>query len=351
MPKHRLKVWVWNGEDPADEIVRRLKAICLYYGRRDDITETPDGDEPLPPRFDFTFEDLKGYLYLDSGRDTPIKIATLNRQGHNIEVAKPVVREMIRAIDGEGIDVVGIDPFINAHSVPENDAAIDAVVGAFKDIAYQTGVAIEHVHHTRKPRGHDNEVTSDDSRGSTAILAAWRDSRVINIMSADEAMEQGVSNRLRFIKLESDRPNMTVRGEGVKWFYLESVNIENATDDYPKGDDVGIVVPWSPPTKTVDEKATDAVRILDAVLELLDDGKRITKERGGDYSVKQLVGYLKRQKGIVAKVAEIQGVLLAASEGADAKLEYSEDSHSKKPSYRRARRARASSEERGLPRP
>jgi hypothetical protein len=30
-PITRLRVWYWNGEDPKDEIQRRIAAICLHY--------------------------------------------------------------------------------------------------------------------------------------------------------------------------------------------------------------------------------------------------------------------------------------------------------------------------------
>lgn len=150
MPQRPLKVWVWNGEDPEEEIVRRLKGICLYYGQ----AAAQDEEEPAHERFDFTFEDLDGRLFLNSGRDMPIKIATLDRYGHSIKLAEPVVDDMIETIGDNEIDVTMIDPFINAHSVPENDPAIDAVVGAFKDVAHRSNSSVEHVQHTRKPRTH-----------------------------------------------------------------------------------------------------------------------------------------------------------------------------------------------------
>ena len=31
-PEERLRVWYHNGEDPLDEINRRLAAICQHYG-------------------------------------------------------------------------------------------------------------------------------------------------------------------------------------------------------------------------------------------------------------------------------------------------------------------------------
>ncbi len=334
MPSKRLKVWIWNGEDTEEELARRIKAICFYYGRArmNDAT----GEEPDQDRFDFDFEDLRGYLYLDSGRDTPIKIAAIESGGHSIKIAKPVVDDMVATIDGEGIDVTIIDPFINAHMIPERDERMDAVVGAFKDIAYRTETAIEHVHHTRKPLRGGGDVTSDDSRGSTAIVAAWRDSRVINVMNEDEAKEQGIVNRLRYIRVDSDRPNMTARGERVRWYYMESVSLDNRTADRP-ADDVGIVVPYDPPRKSEADKVSDALRIVGAVLKLLDDGKRVTKQTGGDYTIAELVPYLKRRADIKATKAEIKDALFGACEGPDAALEYVSDPKRGQAGFRRVK--------------
>ena len=30
-PRQRCRVWCWNGENPADEIDRRIAAICIQY--------------------------------------------------------------------------------------------------------------------------------------------------------------------------------------------------------------------------------------------------------------------------------------------------------------------------------
>jgi AAA domain len=47
-PERKLRVWVWNGEDPIDEAQRRIAAICLHYGVKR--------------------EHIEGQLFLDSGR-------------------------------------------------------------------------------------------------------------------------------------------------------------------------------------------------------------------------------------------------------------------------------------------
>ena len=46
-PEQRLRVWLHNGEDPRDEINRRLAAICQHY--------------KIPQ------EELQGYLWTTSG--------------------------------------------------------------------------------------------------------------------------------------------------------------------------------------------------------------------------------------------------------------------------------------------
>ena len=32
LPPQRVRVWYWNGEDPYDELERRIGAACLHYG-------------------------------------------------------------------------------------------------------------------------------------------------------------------------------------------------------------------------------------------------------------------------------------------------------------------------------
>lgn len=60
-PPHPLRVWVWNGEDPTDELDRRFQAACLHYG--------------IKP------EDLGDRYMSDSGRDVPIAIAEVGQMG------------------------------------------------------------------------------------------------------------------------------------------------------------------------------------------------------------------------------------------------------------------------------
>ncbi len=83
-PTAKLRVWLWNGEDPLEELERRVAAICIHYG--------------IDPA------DLDGQLFLNSGRDTEIVIATTTRNG--TVIAQPVVDDMLATIRENRIDVV-----------------------------------------------------------------------------------------------------------------------------------------------------------------------------------------------------------------------------------------------------
>ena len=58
-PGRPMKVWCFNGEDPREEIERRVTGICLHC------------------RIDR--KEIEGNLFIDSGRDTEIIVATQTR--------------------------------------------------------------------------------------------------------------------------------------------------------------------------------------------------------------------------------------------------------------------------------
>src|SRR5262249_33530069 len=119
---HRQRVWYWNGEDPLDEIERRIAAICLHY--------------KIEP------EELEGWLFLDTGHAMPICLATENRGV--VAVSVEVMTAINEALEENNIDVLVLDPFISIHKVSENNnALIDQVVKSLGTIANQNDCAIE----------------------------------------------------------------------------------------------------------------------------------------------------------------------------------------------------------------
>jgi hypothetical protein len=222
-PVQRLKVWYWNGEDPEQELDRRIAAICLQYNIKR--------------------EDLKGYLFVNSGRDDKIIIATQTRTGAMI--MEPMVERLTAGIKHLGIDVVILDPMVSTHRVPENDnPAIDAVVKQFADIADHTDCAIDLEHHIRKTNG--NEATVDDGRGASSLVGAARSIEVLNKMTKVEGGRMGLDNHWRYFSVDDGKANMSPLAER-GWFKIVSVDLGNETELHPKGDNVGVVVKWTPP--------------------------------------------------------------------------------------------------------
>jgi hypothetical protein len=218
-PTERARVWLWNGEDPADELQRRIVAAMIHHG--------------------LTPEDVAGHLFTDVGRRAPIILATQTRSG--TAIAKPVVEAVIEAIKTNQIDALVIDPFVKSHRVGENDNnAIDAVVSQWAAIADVTNCAIELLHHPRKTGG--AEVTVEDGRGASALLSASRSARVLNRMSAQEAEDAGLEKATawRHFRVDNGKASMAPPPEKAYWYRLASVTLSN-------GDDVGVATTWSWP--------------------------------------------------------------------------------------------------------
>jgi AAA domain/Bifunctional DNA primase/polymerase, N-terminal len=224
-PRMKGKVWLWNGEDPYEEIERRVVAACLHY----QIT-------PLQ---------IEGGLFINSGRDNEIVIATQTRDG--IRIATPMVEALHETIIDNKIDVVQIDPFISSHRVTENDNnAIDLVAKTWTRLADITDSAIDLAHHIRKTGG--AEATVEDGRGASALLNASRSSRVLNTMSEEEADKAGVTARRAFFKVGDGRINLAPPSDTADWYFMKSVNLGNGPPNDPlSGDNVGVVTRWAWP--------------------------------------------------------------------------------------------------------
>ncbi|CAO4195781.1 AAA family ATPase [Methylorubrum extorquens] len=222
-PTDPLRVWYWNGEDPADELQRRVMAVALHYELRP--------------------QDIGGRLFINSGRDTEINIAQQNRDG--VTVAAPVVEAIKATIRENRIDVVIIDPFVSSHRVSENDnGAIDRVAKTWARIAEETNCAVELIHHARKTNG--AEVTIEDSRGAVALLSAARSARTLNGMTKEEAERAGVENRRAHFRVDNGKANLAPPPEGSTWFKMESVALGNGPLN-SDGDHIGVVTNWTWP--------------------------------------------------------------------------------------------------------
>lgn len=241
-----LRVWYWNGEDPQEETRRRVMAACKHYG--------------------ISGDDLGGRLFTDSGRDSPLILGELTRDG--ITLNEDLFSSIENTMIANRIDVFMADPFVSAHRLGENDNnAIDAVIKRLGLMADRTNAAIEIVHHVRKPSTAQAETDVNDARGASALIGGVRSARVLNVMSEDVSNAAGVPSdlRLRHFSVTDGKANMSPKAAEARWRFLESVCLGNQTEDR-KADNVGVVTYFKLPEEarmTTDlSKAEDAMRLI-----------------------------------------------------------------------------------------
>ena len=216
-----LRVWYWCGEDPLDELEKRVAAVHLHH--RIDPRETA------------------GRLFLDSGRDLPIRL--VEEAKGETRIAVPIVTALIDALKAAEIDVLIVDPFVATHRVSENDnSKIDSVVDQWKAIADGANVSVEIVHHVRKGQMGQSDYTTDDARGAKALVDATRSTAVLNLMSDKDAQLAGIQDHERplHFRVDNGKRNMVPPSQKAVWRRLVSVPLGN-------GDYVQAVEAWEMP--------------------------------------------------------------------------------------------------------
>lgn len=231
----KLNVWLWNLEDPADELTRRIVATAQHYG--------------------IVTDNISGRLFVDSGRDQGLCLARQTRDG--VEIMEPVAEALVAEIKARQIDVLVVDPFISSHLVSENDnGAIDAVAKQWGAIADRAECAIEIVHHLRKTNG--MEANAESARGAVSLVAAARSVRVLNRMTAEEAVKAGLDNHRGYFRVLDDKNNLAPAADRAEWFKIVPV-------DLPNGDSVGVVTRWTWPDPFADVTAGDLLAVQHAI--------------------------------------------------------------------------------------
>lgn len=212
-----LRAWVYNLEDPRDELDRRVIGAMIHHG--------------VQP------EEVDGRLYLDTGRERPLCTAVDVRG--EVTIIKPEMEALEAALTARQIDVLIVDPFVSSHRVAENSSgAIDLVAKEWARLADRCNCAIELVHHTRKTGGAD--ATTEDGRGSTALMGAARSGRVLNKMSDEDRKKAGVDNDpATYFGIDRDKANLAPAGAR-QWIRMASV-------DLGQGDHVGVAMSWAWP--------------------------------------------------------------------------------------------------------
>ncbi|MET4117141.1 hypothetical protein ABIB90_003662 [Bradyrhizobium sp. JR4.1] len=292
----RLRVALFNGEDPRDEMERRIEATRLHYKLKPD--------------------DIVG-LFLDVGREQELVLMEETRRG--VDPCQPIVEAVVEHIMANKIDAMIVDPFVSSHRVNENDnGAIDRVAKLWGQIADRTNCSIELVHHLRK-LNENKEATIDDARGAVALIGAARSVRLLNRMSPEQAKEAGVppQDTSSHFYVISGKANMTKQDNRRTWRKLESVGLGNSDGLQKPQDHVGVVTPWNWPSRAeTAEKAVGDVapNQMENILVRLKNQTSLVARNSSSWAgfhVMDALGLNRESKGDRDHAAKILGGLIA----------------------------------------
>ena len=297
IPKERLRVWLWNLEDPHVETQRKIQAVAKHYR--------------------LTPEDMGNRLFVDSGRDQPLVIAKTLREGAMI--IQPVVDDLVAGIIDKQIDVIVVDPFVSCHEVKENDNNMqDMVVKEWGRVADRGNCAVHLVDHTRKMNGFESEVTTESSRGAKAKTDAARVVRVVNRMTKEEAERTGVQNHRLHFRTYNDKANLAPPADKSDWFELKSVDLGNGpgmevggVKFNGPGDSVGVVQVWQWPDPLAGMTGQDFERVA-AVIRRGKWRENVQAKAWAGHAVAEALGLDASNKAHRAKIIGMLKVWLAA---------------------------------------
>lgn len=236
-------VWLWNLEDPRDEIFRRIIAIAK--------------------NFNIPWQEIAHSVYVNSGRDRPLVIAA--RDGRGNLIPTPDVPALVAEIKKRGIVLLVVDPFVHSHHGDENSNPEMALVMAqWAQVASQSDCAILLVHHYRK-----GGMTGDGeaARGASSLHGAARVMNTLSVMTQEEASQFGIeeNKRRKYIRLDNAKSNLAPAPENAHWMELVSVALDNGTPEYPHGDHLQVVQAWTPAGAWDGISMADCVTILDHI--------------------------------------------------------------------------------------
>jgi RecA/RadA recombinase len=233
-PRAKYRVLIINVEEDQDEMTRRLGAAAKVMQIE---------------------QDELGGLYL--AKTDTIVVARADSRTKTV-IATPMLGEIERVIVENQIDIVVVDPFAETFAGDENsNSELKWAAILWRDIARKTNTSVMLIHHAKKYSG-NMAGDPDAGRGAGALTGVARIVATLFGMTekeadgfADQQCVDGTifdpEQRNRYIRFDDAKANQSLVSIKSKWFYKTSVSLDNAGDGEP-ADEVGVLVPWKPPT-------------------------------------------------------------------------------------------------------
>ncbi|GAA3714378.1 hypothetical protein GCM10022268_23920 [Sphingomonas cynarae] len=249
VPDGPKRVWLWNLEDDAEELSRIIQAACKHWG--------------------ISAADIGGRLFVDSALDGAILKLATSTAAQGFMINRPLVDALTDEMKGRGIDYLHVDPFVSSHAANESDnMEVDAIAKEWALVGKNANAGIGLAHHVSKAGA--AEATALSARGAVALINACRSVLVLNRMGEDEAKRYGIEEerRRRYFRTYDDKNNRAPPSDASDWFQMVSISLGNGVDD--DGDNMGVVIPWSPPDAFENVTADHLYRVQCAVDQAID---------------------------------------------------------------------------------
>jgi RecA-family ATPase len=209
-------VWIYNTEDPYDELERRIVAAARYHKLTRADTQR---------------------LYYTSGYDKPLTFAKYD-EGNRPGLNEGLIGHMIGFIREKAIRLLIIDPFVECHQVKENDNdAINLVMQGFRRIALETGCALGLVHHSSKGTDANSRGNADKARGASALVSAARVAHTLYPMTSKEGKDYllPAGDHRWYVRVDNAKSNLAPPTERYTWYKKQSVQLLFDADEDPTG--------------------------------------------------------------------------------------------------------------------
>ena len=225
-PRGKLRVLMVNSEDDIMEQRRRFAAALRVM----DIDRASIVDKVL------LADSSHGIIIAKFHSPTKTMTAT------------PLLEKLIETVKRHQVDWICVDPFAETFEGEENNNELKWAAILWREVARRCNVAVVLVHHTKK-YAQDMAGDVDAARGASALIGVARIVSTLFGMSKTEAQGMSVLEEERhdYLRYDDAKANLSKKSPFAKWFKKISITLDNnARDDIP-GDDVGALVPWTPP--------------------------------------------------------------------------------------------------------
>ena len=216
------RVWLYNGEEPQDELDRRFMAASAEMGVEDHIASQ---------RF-----------FYNSGLDEKLQFVRVDPATKEIQ-RHPDTDKIIEIIKEQEIKLLIIDPLIEFNGATEDGEGLKAAGSVLREIANACQCAVLFFHHTPKASTSDTAAGDMNAmRGGGPLIGSARFVSTMFSMSVKDADDYEVpkNERHKYVRFDDAKANMTVMSGEPQWWVKLGVCINNE-DRVRPADSIGIL--------------------------------------------------------------------------------------------------------------